>query len=296
MINSTGNRPGLVLMLVVISVILASGCGSEDSAPVDGDDAGINERASDGGSGDSGANSEDAASSPSGLKWVAVPAGSFEMGCATFDPTCLLETSTKPRHQVNVEAFDLLETEVTEAQYKAVTGKDPSEDYNGGGGPDSPVENVTWQEAKAFCEAVGGRLPTEAEWEYAARAGAATTYPCGNDWSCLDDIAWNMYNSGDDNGDNPHKHDVRGKAPSSFGLYDMYGNVWEWVQDCWHDNYNGAPATAYPPWEQGCTGSARIHRGSDFGGDVDFMRAVVRLGWDASGAGDDLGFRCARSR
>jgi formylglycine-generating enzyme required for sulfatase activity len=190
---------------------------------------------------------------------------------------------------VTVAAFEMLETEVTEGQYEAVIGGHPSCHYGGGGGAGSPVECVTWFEAKAFCEAVGGRLPTEAEWEYAARGGTTTKYYCGDSSSCLDGIAWYDSNSGG------HKHDVKGKDPNGYGLYDMTGNVWEWVEDCWHDGYSGAPSVGYPAWDTGCSGSFRGFRGGPFYGNGDELLSVsdrfAGPPWYDDGF---VGFRCAR--
>ena len=130
-----------------------------------------------------------------GLVWVVIPSGCFIMGCSPEDYSCdndEIDTAGN-QHSVSVATFEMLETEVTEAQYAAVmaglmiqgseANPDPSLDRNGGGGDDSPVENVSWFHAKAFCEEVGGRLPTEAEWEYAARGGTTTKYYCGDSHS-----------------------------------------------------------------------------------------------------------------
>jgi formylglycine-generating enzyme required for sulfatase activity len=149
---------------------------------------------------------------------------------------------------------------------------------------------VTWFEAKAFCEAIGGRLPTEAEWEYAARGGTTTIYSCGDDFGCLDGIAWYWDNSGG------HKHNVKGKDPNGYGLYDMTGNVWEWVEDCWHDGYSGAPSVGYPAWDTGCSGFLRVARGGCFGNYVDDLRVSIRHYYSPSDVYVvGLGLRCARS-
>jgi formylglycine-generating enzyme required for sulfatase activity len=206
------------------------------------------------------------------------------MGCSPGDGDCYGDE--KPAHSVTVASFEMLETEVTEGQYEAVTGNNPS---CNSGGADSPVECVTWFDAQAFCEGIGARLPTEAEWEYAARGGTTTKYYCGDSSSCLDGIAWHDSNSGD------HKHDVKGKDPNGYGLYDMTGNVWEWVEDCWHDGYSGAPSVGYPAWDTGCSGSARVHRGGGFDDGDGGLRVSYRGGGSPSDGYDDLGLRCARS-
>ena len=221
----------------------------------------------------------------SGLLWKPIPGGTFTMGCSPGDTDCY--SDEKPPHSVTLSPFEMLETEVTEAQYLAVTGDDPSCDYGAGGGPDSPVECVDWYEAKDFCEAVGGRLCTEAEWEYAARGGTTTKYYCGNSSGCLDGIAWWDDNSGS------HKHDVKGKAPNAYGLYDMLGNVWEWTADWYSSGYYSASPANNPKGPN--SGSHRVARGGRFDVNVGGLRVSSRYDVYPSAVGDVLGLRCCRS-
>ena len=127
--------------------------------------------------------------------------------------------------------------EVTQAQWETVMGNNPSWFK----GANRPVEQVSWNDAQAFLKKLNAasvqfRLPSEAEWEYAARAGTQTAYAFGDDPNQLGKYAWFDDNSGNET------HSVGQKKPNGFGLYDMHGNVWEWVADTWHDNYDGAPA------------------------------------------------------
>jgi formylglycine-generating enzyme required for sulfatase activity len=147
-----------------------------------------------------------------GLTYVWIPSGQFTMGCSPGDTECYDDET--PRRQNIAKGFWLGESEVTQAAYRKVTGKSPSP----GQGPDRPVDNVDWSQSVSYCRAIGGRLPTEAEWEYAARAGTT-----GARYGELDRIAWTNANSGD----NPH--DVKQKEPNAWGLYDMLGNLWEWT-------------------------------------------------------------------
>jgi formylglycine-generating enzyme required for sulfatase activity len=126
----------------------------------------------------------------------------------------------KPARDLTVaEGFWLGQTDVTQAAYQRVIGSNPSHFK----GENLPVETVNWDEAQSYCRAIGGRLPTEAEWEYSARAGSsASRY--GN----LDDVAWYLSNSGG------KTHEIAQKRPNAFGLYDMFGNVWQWTPD-WYD-------------------------------------------------------------
>jgi formylglycine-generating enzyme required for sulfatase activity len=226
---------------------------------------------------------------PLGFVWVPIPAGSFMMGCSYGDMLC--EDEELPSHLVQVEGFQILETEVTETQYETVVGEDPSCDFGPGGGPDSPVECVSWLAATSFCESIGGRLCTEAEWEYAARGGTTTKYYCGNDVSCLGDIAWYY-----DNSDPLKKHDVKGKLPNPYGLYDMLGNVYEWVEDCLHGDFTGAPSVAYPAWlDMDCVGTKKVTRGGGANGS-DYNLRVSGRGSQAQTyvTNWNLGFRCCR--
>ena len=220
-----------------------------------------------------------------GLVWKPIPGGTFTMGCSPNDGKC--GNNEKPAHSVTLSAFEILETEVTEAQYEAVTGEDPSCDYSGGGGADSPVECIDWYDAKAFCEAVGGRLCTEAEWEYAARGGTTTPYYCGDSSSCLDGIAWYNSNSWG------HKHDVKGKAPNPYGLYDMLGNVWEWTADWYDDDYYDVSPANNPNGPN--SGSFRVVRGGFFGFAGGGLRVSRRVYYGPSVDAATLGGRCCKS-
>ncbi len=238
---------------------------------------------------------EDGIGGDTELRWVPIPAGTFEMGCSPGDGDCDpfgWGHGEEPRHTVHTAAFEMTETEITQAQYAAVMGENPASHRSCGW--DCPVEYLRnhWHDAVAFCAAVGGRLPTEAEWEYAARAGTTTRFPCGDDAACLDRIAWFRGNSGDTT------HPVRQKEPNAFGLYDMLGNVMEWTADCMHPDYEGAPSDAQAPWQGGdCT--RHVFRGGCYSCgeenvDPRGTRVSVR-NWD----GEDIrgiadGFRCVR--
>ena len=144
----------------------------------------------------------------------------------------------KPPHQVKVNSFAIGKYPVTQAQYEAVMGINPSHFKNN---PQNPVEKVSWDDAQAFCQKLSQitgktyRLPTEAEWEYACRAGTTTRYYFGDDANQLGDYAWYSANS------QSKTHPVGQKKPNAWGLYDMIGNVWEWCEDDWHSTYENAP-------------------------------------------------------
>lgn len=182
---------------------------------------------------------------------VVIPAGSFFMGSNK-------NSAEQPRHSVKLSSFLLGETEVTQAQWTAVMGKNPS--FFSTCGTKCPVENVSWNDVQEFIrkltEKTGQRyrLPSEAEWEYAARAGTATEWSHGNDESKLGQYAWYDENGGG------ATNVVGQKMPNSFGLFDMYGNVMEWTEDCWHDTYAGAP-TDGSAWTTNCNREGRVARG-----------------------------------
>lgn len=181
-----------------------------------------------------------------GSTYVWIPAGTFQMGCSPGDGEC--ESEERPAHTVTIsKGFWMGQTEVTQAAYRRVMGTNPS--YVDG--DRLPVESVTWDEANAYCTAVGMRLPTEAEWEYAARAGSTT--PRHGD---LDGIAWYGRNSGNTT------HEVGQKQPNRWKLYDMLGNVEEWAADWFDDNYYGRSASQDPPGPS--AGADRVVRGGSY--------------------------------
>ena len=213
---------------------------------------------------------------------VSIPGGTFMMG-STEDPIEM------PVHTVTLQGFQIGAYEVTQAQYEAIMGSNPSY-FQGFGTENNPVEQVSWYEAREFCtllSAQTGRtftLPSEAQWEYACRAGSTTRYSFGDDDGLLYNYAWWNANS---NGTTPP---VGTKLPNAWGLYDMHGNVYEWCLDSWHDSYTGAP-TDGSAWEPE-TGSLRMVRGGSWVIGVWFGRSASRdCSHEPSWWDDRTGFR-----
>ena len=179
----------------------------------------------------------------------------------------------KPLHSVYVESFKMQTTEVTQEQWKAVMRTDPP--IRLFKGDNLPVRCVSWNNVQNFINKLNRmdpgknyRLPSEAEWEYACRAGTASEYYTGDDESDLSRAGWYRGNSGGE------AHPVAQKEPNAWGLYDMHGNVCEWCEDWDHDTYDGAPADGsawlYPP------GSKRVSRGGSFIGFPGHCRSAFR--------------------
>ncbi|CAK0781346.1 formylglycine-generating enzyme [Gammaproteobacteria bacterium] len=259
-----------------------------------------------------------------GITMVDIPSGSFLMGSCKV--TAVMEKENRkraflgkswltancehaevseasdvetPQHRVTVRAFQMSKTEVTVGQFKqfiAATGRSnlvnsefmKSNDY----GDNTPVVQVSWEDAQAFIgwlnktDGRGYRLPSEAEWEYACRAGGRDNH-CGSD--NVDAIAWSKENS------SGHQHTVGNKQANAFGLYDMSGNAWEWVQDCWHDSYLGAPNNG-KAWTTKCKGDVRGLRGGSWSGETWLSRSASRSYNTRSNRNSALGFRLVRTR
>lgn len=195
-----------------------------------------------------------------------------------------------PVHTVTVSNFSIGQTEVTQAQWLAVMGVNPSAHYSCGFS--CPVETVSWTDVQAYLSALSAktghnyRLPTEAEWEYAVRAGTSAAYFIGADATWLFQYAWYANNSA------ANTHSVGKLYPNPFGLYDMDGNVWEWLQDCWNTNYVGAP-TDGTAWMSGeCT--VHMIRGGAFDTSEFYLRSPSRSAVYYTSKGNDLGFRVVR--
>ena len=229
---------------------------------------------------------------------VSIPAGTFQMG--STDNEYGWAQYTTPIHQVTLQAFDIGAYEVTQAQYLAVMGTNPSNfkapSYPGS--ENNPVEEVSWYDARAFCTALSaltGRtftLPSEAQWEYACRAGTTTLYSYGDSDALLGNYAWWWPNS-DGTGGPYGTHPVGTKLPNNWNLYDMHGNVWEWCLDSWHWDYNGAPIDG-SAWEPE-TGSRHVLRGGCWSLTVQFLwsfRSALRTNiYAPDGRYVDVGFR-----
>ncbi len=204
------------------------------------------------------------------LEMVEIPGGTFTMGSTEY-------SWEQPQHSVTIEPFYLGKYPVTQAQWEAVMGNNPSHFK----GKNRPVEMISWDDAVAFCEQLSKktgkayRLPSEAEWEYSCRAGTTTPFYFGE--TITTDLA--NYDGNYTYGSAPkgkyrkQTTDVGSFPPNAFGLYDMHGNVWEWCADPWHDNYEGAP-TDGSVWEG--DSSDRLLRGGSWHSNPDYCRCALR--------------------
>ncbi|MBF0527977.1 MAG: formylglycine-generating enzyme family protein [Deltaproteobacteria bacterium] len=223
-----------------------------------------------------------------GMEFVLIPAGKFMMGSL---PSETDGDTDETRHQVTISRpFYMQTTEVTQGQWRALMGNNPSKFKDCG--DDCPVESVSFNEILDFISRLndkeGGaeyRLPTEAEWEYAARAGNTGAYCFGNDTDKLDEYAWYSNNSGG------RTHPVGRKRPNAWGLYDMHGNVWEWCRDR-YGNYPSKPVTD----PQGPSrGAFRQDRGGGWDSWAYILRSAFRSGQETATRYNFLGFRLART-
>jgi len=232
---------------------------------------------------------------PDLLEWVELPAGEYSMGTAGG------RDDEQPAHVVQVEAFDFAHTEVTVREYRACVEAGACTEPGTGGrcnwnaqGGDHPVNCVDWDQARTFAAWVGGRLPSEAEWEFAARSGgAAVTYPWGDDAATC---AHAVMSSGGEGCGRGRTDAVCSRSPagdSAQGLCDVAGNVWEWVEDCWHATYAGAPDNG-GPWTGACTTDERVYRGGSWGDASPVLTNRRRGRTDRTQRSANIGLRPAR--
>ena len=222
------------------------------------------------------------------IDMVYVPGGSFTMGCTSEQGDC--ESDEKPSHTVSLSSFYIGKNEITQAQWRAVMGTNPS---NFSGCDNCPVENVSWNDAQQFIQKLNQqtgkryRLPTEAEWEYAARGGNKSR---GYDYSGSNDIgAVSWYK---DNSDSK-THPVGQKQANELGIYDMSGNVWEWCSD-WYANYSSSPSSNPQGPSTGC--SSRVLRGGSWSSAATYCRVAYRRNFSPEIRGISNGFRVLLSQ
>lgn len=216
------------------------------------------------------------------LRWVAIPAGKFQMGCSSGDGDC--RGDEKPPHAVRIrKSFRMMAMEVTAGQFRtwALSQEHEPPAQPPWSAPDLPVVGVTWTDAQAFCSAVGGRLPTEAEWEYAARGRSE-----GARYGSIDSVAWYSDNS-------ERAHPVGAKQPNAYGLFDMLGNVMEWCGDWYGSGYYKQKVDTDPTGPS--TGEYRVLRGGSWYDNRLGVRVSTREFYAPTVTGTGYGFRCVRT-
>ena len=238
-----------------------------------------------------------------GIEMVLIPSGEFLMGNDKG------EEDEKPAHRIHISAFYMDKYEVTQKEYESLMGRNPAKSK----GPDKPVEQLSWFAAARYCNtrslregltpcyqlellkcnfnADGYRLPTEAEWEYACRAGTNTDYTFGNDSVSLTRFAWFKSNA------NKTTHPVEQKSPNPWGLFDMYGNIWEWCNDFYSETYYKESGNANPTGP--AEGKECVLRGGGWNSAEEDCRSSARRSEtpglaDVCFGYDAYGFRCVR--
>jgi formylglycine-generating enzyme required for sulfatase activity len=225
------------------------------------------------------------------LTMVKIPAGSFMMGSPLNEEKS--ESDEKPQYKVNLKSFYLGQTEITQAQYQAIMGTNPSNFK----GVELPVEKVSWLNAKEFCEKLSQKtgkaysLPSESQWEYACRAGTTTPFAFGE--TITTDVANYdgnyIYGKASKGIYRKKTTAVNTFAPNAFGLFDMHGNVWEWCEDNWHSNYEKTPADGSAWAVSG--NNTHVLRGGSWFNLPNRCRSAYRGRFNADGYIDDVGFR-----
>ena len=218
---------------------------------------------------------------------VRVEGGSFTMGCTPEQERC--GAGEKPARPVRVASFEIGRFEMTQELWEAVMGENPSAF---GSCPHCPVDTVSWDDVQAFLGRLNAqgeryRLPSEAEWEYAARGGQPSRGHRYAGSGNPADVAWHHENSGN------RTHPVGSRQANELGLFDMSGNVREWVRDCWHGSYDGAPDDGSAREEGDC--GRRVMRGGSWDGKPSHVRSASRSWYSTPFRNNNLGFRVART-
>jgi formylglycine-generating enzyme required for sulfatase activity len=222
-----------------------------------------------------------------GIEMVFVQGGTFRMGCTEEQSDC--QDNEKPVHNVTLSDFYIMKYEITQEQWVQVMGKNPSNFK----GDNLPIENVSWNDIRDFISELNimtgkkYRLPTEAEWEYAARGGNKSKGYKYSGSSALDKVAWHKDNSGG------KTQPIGAKQPNELGIHDMTGNVWEWVSDWYGANYYSSSSGSNPTGP--VSGSYRVGRGGGWNPDARDCRVSIRNYADPGYRNYDLGFRLAVS-
>jgi formylglycine-generating enzyme required for sulfatase activity len=274
-LDATEDRRALPNWLALVAMLATCGCGEPSPEPIE-------------------------------LEWVPLQGGEFLMG----SPDQYDHYDEHPQHLVDVPSFEINRTEVTVYHYQpcfdAGACSEPIPYKPGSTGlcnwgrsraPNHPINCLDWDMARTFCEWAGGRLPTEAEWEYAASGeGQITNYPWGNmPPTCDYAVMWENQEIGAGCGkDEAWAVCEKPEGNTQQGLCDFAGNVSEWVQDRFHNNYEGAP-TDGSAWEEDGMFLTRVVRGGHYGAGYPWLRCADRESAGEDGMGGGIGFRCARS-
>lgn len=257
----------ITILVSVIVAIIAFSCGSDPTGP----SAGILE----------------------GMEFVTISSGSFQMGAPADEVGS--SSTERPVHTVTFNySFEIMTTEITQGMWEEVMGDNPSADY--GVGPDFPVYNVSWNDSQDFITEINlldpdytYRLPSEAEWEYSCRRATITRYYWGDDLSTINIgyHAWYQYSAGGST------HPVAQKNMNGWDLYDICGNVYEWCQDWYHSNYDGAPTNG-SAWTSPVT-SDRVIRGGGWNSSRECCRSASRDSRNPDLGDNSIGFRLIRT-
>nr|WP_321497632.1 formylglycine-generating enzyme family protein [uncultured Methanolobus sp.] len=273
-----GTKKIITILAVLLLAISVTGCTSDDNGSDNGNDAGSSS------SGTASTPTGDKYTNSIGMQFQRIDAGSFNMGTSKY-------AYSQPIHEVRLsDDFYIGTYEVTQAQWEEVMGSNPSSFK----GDDNPVDSISWNDVQEFISKLNEkegttsyRLPTEAEWEYAAAAGTTTLYSFGeideDEGPFLKDYAWYQENSYE------KTHEVGQKLANPWGLYDVHGNVWEYVQDSWVDNYGGASEDGSAV-EKGSS-SLRVARGGSYSSKENALYTAYRRKQDPRDGDSSIGFR-----